>query len=343
MNKKTTIKDVAKHAQVSSATVSYVLNDVKKVSDKTRNRVLQAMEELNYYPDYTAVSLSKNTSKLIGVMLPLTEDSPLSVFKDNLYYNEFVSGVEYIARNHKFDTLITGVGSPEECRKWIKRRNLHGVIFLGEFPDELHHEMKNLDIPIVLIDTYENFGDIYRNVKVKDSYGGYLATKHLLDSGHKDIAFVATSLSLSPVDVKRYQGYVHAHKEAGVQMNKNLIYESKDITFDHGVRIGEAILNNINDLTGIVTVSDILAIGIMKALQQNGRKVPEDYSIVGFDDLSISQYVFPGLTTVRQDILEKGKKAAEILLNNVGDIQLESNTIELPVSLIIRHSTQSLR
>ncbi|QVY62576.1 LacI family DNA-binding transcriptional regulator [Cytobacillus gottheilii] len=342
MNKKPTIRDVAKQAGVSPATVSYVLNDVKKVSDKTKTVVLEAIEQLNYYPDFTAVSLSKKKSNLIGIMLPIIEDSPASVFKNNLYYNEFVSGVELVARNRKFDTMITGVGDLDECKNWIMKRNIDGLIILGMFPESLYNELKSINIPIALIDTYEDYTNLFNNVKVNDKYGGYLAAKHLIELGHRNIAFVATNLLMSPVDRKRYQGFEQALKEAGIQPSKDLIFETLDITFEDGAKVGQELLSSNQEITGIVTVSDVLAIGMIKAIQQEGKQVPADYSIVGFDDLSICKYITPSLTTIRQDIFEKGKLAADQLVNAIESLNSEQKTIEMPVELIVRESTRSL-
>ncbi|MBM7573015.1 LacI family DNA-binding transcriptional regulator [Aquibacillus albus] len=342
MNKKPTIKEVAKYAGVSPATVSYVLNGVKKVSNETKKRVLEAVDQLNYYPDFTAISLSKRKSNLIGIMLPLIEDTPASVFKNNFYYTEFVSGVELVSRNRKFDTMITGVGNPEECRQWVKKRNLDGLIFLGLFPEKLYNEMKTLNIPIVLIDTYEKYTNLFSNIQVNDELGGYLAASHLIELGHKDIAFIATDLKSSPVDAKRYQGYKRALQETGIKFNEKLTYQTYDITFEHGKKVAEEILKSEQKPTGIVTVSDVLAIGIMKALQMKHIQVPNDYSIVGFDDLSISEYTTPSLTTVRQDIFEKGKYAANLLINAIESEDVEHQTVELPVELIIRQSTKAL-
>ncbi|MDF1507961.1 LacI family DNA-binding transcriptional regulator [Robertmurraya sp. DFI.2.37] len=341
MNKKPTIRDVAKYAKVSPATVSYVLNGVNKVSEDTKTRVLEAIETLNYYPDFTAVSLSKKKSNIIGIMLPITEDSP-AVFKNNLYYNEFVSGVEMVARNHKFDTMITGVSSPEEARLWVKKRNLDGVIFLGKFPQNLFAEMTKLDIPIVLIDTYEEYTSFFQNVKIDDEYGGYLAGKHLIELGHKNIAFVSTSLELSPVDSKRFTGFKKALQQAGVKLKSEFIYEALDISFEKGIQLGEQILTESKPITGIVVVSDILAIGMIKAFQENKKLVPEHYSVVGFDDLSISKYMTPSLTTVRQDIFQKGKSAAELLIHSFEAPDAEQHTIELPVQLVVRGSTRRI-
>jgi DNA-binding LacI/PurR family transcriptional regulator len=346
MEKKPTIRDVAKHANVSPATVSYVLNGVKKVSDKTRRRVLETIDQLGYYPDFTAVSLSKKKSNLIGIMLPLTDDSPddshAFVLKNNLYYNEFVSGVEMVAREKQFDTMITGIANPEECRRWAKKRNVDGLIFLGLFPQSIFEQMSKLNIPVVLIDTYEKHTKLFNSVQIDDELGGYLATKHLIELGHKNIGFVSTHFEVSQVDTNRFKGFKKALKEAGISVNCKFIYTTRDITFENGMEMADRILTDANELTGIVTVSDILAIGIVKGLQSNGKHVPDDYSVVGFDDLTISQFTTPSITTIKQDIFKKGEKAAELLLNHIEDRSIEPQIIELPVQLIVRESTQKV-
>ncbi|MGM0836390.1 MAG: LacI family DNA-binding transcriptional regulator [Bacillota bacterium] len=342
MQKKLTIRDVAKHAGVSHATVSYVLNGVSKVSEETKKKVMKAIDELNYHPDFTAVSLSKSKSSLIGVMVPLIEDSPAAMFQKNQYYHEFISGVEMVARQNKYDTLITGVGDPIECRNWVKKRKLDGLIFLGLFPESLHQEMKKMDIPIVLIDTYEAYTNQFNNVHINDEYGGYLAAKHMVELGHREIAFVATNLNASPVDQRRFDGYKKALDEKNIAWKDSLLFESYEITYENGVKTGEAIVQSGHAITGIVTVSDILAIGIMKALQKNNKKVPDDFSIVGFDDLTISQFMSPSLTTVKQDIFNKGKMATDLLVQSIGNENRQTQTIELPVTLVRRDSTKAL-
>jgi LacI family transcriptional regulator len=336
MKKKTTIKDVAKHAKVSPATVSYVLNGVKKVSDKTKQRVLDAVEELNYYPDFAAVNLSKRTSNLIGVVLPAAEES---MFEHNAYYNEFVGGIELVARLNNFDTLITGEGNIEGLSQWVKKRNLDGLIYMGLFPEESSAELKALNVPTVLIDAYGEYTEHFNNVNIDDQYGGYLATKHLIALGHEKIAFVATNIHLSPVDRLRYQGYQKALREAGLPYDDRLLFEVETISFKKGQSIGETMVESSITFSGIVTVSDILAFGIIKAFYKNHLHVPTDYSIVGFDDLSISQYSIPSLTTVRQNTFGKGKTAAQLILDLIDPTAKENKCIKLPVELIEREST----
>ncbi|UCZ53927.1 LacI family transcriptional regulator [Bacillus shivajii] len=346
MKKKPTIRDVAKHAGVSPASVSYVINGVKKVSDETRLRVQDAIKELHYSPDFTAVSLSKRKSNLIGVLMPLIDDSPASVFKKNQYYHEFISGVELVAREKQYDTLITSVSDPEECRQWVKKRNLDGLVFLGHFPEDLYREMNKLSIPIVLIDTYKSFSESFHKVQINDEHGGYLATKHLIDLGHKEIAFVATELDISAVNNKRLEGYTRALEESGIRTDRKKVFECDEITFEQGFQMAEHLLSTNDSITGVVAASDILAIGMMKAYQENGKQVPGHYSIVGFDDISICKYMTPSLTTIRQDIFQKGKVATELLLQSIEadetTMEVKRRTFELPVQLIVRDSTKAL-
>jgi len=336
MNKKTTIKDVAKHAKVSPATVSYVLNGVKKVSEKTKQRVLEAVEELNYYPDFAAVNLSKRKSNLIGVVLP---DAGESMFEHNSYYNEFLGGIELVARLNNFDTLISGEGNIEGLSQWVKKRNLDGLIFMGLFPEESSSELKALNVPTVIVDAYGEYTYHFNNVNIDDQLGGYLAAKHLIDLGHENIAFVATNLDKSPVDRMRYSGYKKALEEQGLHSDSQPIFEVETISFEKGKSVGNDMIQSENNFSAIVTVSDILAFGIIKALHQNNKYVPTDYSIVGFDDLSISRYSIPSLTTIRQNIFGKGKTAAQLILDLIESTSIENKRIELPVELIEREST----
>ncbi|WP_025026396.1 LacI family DNA-binding transcriptional regulator [Caldalkalibacillus mannanilyticus] len=342
MSKKTTMRDVAEYAGVSKATVSYVLNDVKKVSEETKEKVLQAIKELNYSPDFTAISLSKKRSMLIGIILPLINESLISVMKENTYYNEMLSGIELVARQNNFDILISGIGKIEEYRNWVQKRNLDGLLFLGLFPESLYTEMKNIDVPTVLIDTYEEYTDIYPNVNIKDELGGYLAVQHLIQLGHRHIAFVGTN-NESPVDKRRFEGYRRALQEAGISLNDQLIFEVKDHSFENGFKIGEKILKSQEKITAIFSISDILAIGMISSLHQHQKRVPEDYSIVGFDDISASQYIVPSLTTVKQNIVYKGQVATDLLIDIIEKRIVKPKKMELDVELVVRNSTKKVR
>ncbi|QKS72543.1 LacI family DNA-binding transcriptional regulator [Paenalkalicoccus suaedae] len=341
MSKKPTMQDVATHANVSIATVSYVLNGVKKVSDKTKEKVFESIRELNYYPDSSAVSLSRRKSNLIGILIPMLGDSPAAMFKKNIYYNEFVSGIEVISRKNNYDTMISGVAEPEDVKGWVKKRNLDGLIYIGELPENLYEELIQLDVPLVLIDTYAKEAANYNNVRIQDERGGYLATKHLIELGHTKVAFVPTNLQTSPVDLHRMNGYRRALSESGIAFDEDLVFESYDVKFEQPALVNRIVTADPAP-TGIVTVSDVLAIGVINELKKLGKSVPDDYSVIGFDDLIISEYITPPLTTVRQDIFTKGRTAAELVIASIEEESHGHNTVVLPVELVERESTRKL-
>ncbi|MFP3122689.1 LacI family transcriptional regulator [Ectobacillus funiculus] len=339
MTQKTTIRDVAKYAGVSVATVSYVINGVNKVSDETKQRVLQAIQDLQYQPNFTAVSLSTKKSNMFGILIPLVEDTLAPVFAGNQYYSELISGIEYVSRKSGYDFLISGASNPNECRNWVTKRNLDGLLFLGSFPEKLYEEMKTLHTKIVLVDAYEEYSRLYHNIRMDDELGGYLAARHLAERGHSRIAFVAPGIN-NPIDRRRFLGFENALKEHHISVNPEWIFLSGDGAFQSGYNVGMRLMQS--EATAAFATSDILALGMIKAIHEHNKEVPHDYSIVGFDDLIISQYSSPSLTTVRQDVFNKGAIAAQTLIDTVESKQPQAQTVTLPVELAVRDSTRFL-
>lgn len=337
---KITIRDVAKHAGVSVATVSNVLNNINKASEETRQAVLQTIKELDYQPNLTARSLSTKKSNLIGVMIPLVERLSIST---NPFYSEFVSGVEYSARQKGYDVLLTGLTKDQSCKEWVNKRNLDTIIFLGICNQPLLEELKSLHVPVVLTDTFVD-SNLFYKIEIDDEYGGYIATKHLIELGHRHIAMIVPEVRYSGVNLMRFKGYKKALAEANIPLNEKLIFsEGIETSWQGGYKLGEQILNSEEEITAVFAVADILAFGLMKYLKQMDKKIPEDYSIVGFDDLEFCNYASPGLTTVRQDIFSKGVAATEAA---IGIIEEKDNNkctkTVLPLELIIRESTKKI-
>lgn len=338
MNQKITIRDVAKHAGVSPATVSYVLNGIKKVSEETKERVLLSINQLNYQPDFTAISLSKRKSNMIGVIMPLVGDTLAPIFKENPYFSELLSGVEYICRKSGYDFVISGISKPEECKNWVMKRNLDGLIVLGKFPLNVFKEMKTLSTPLVFIDSFEDYASEYHNIRIDDELGGYLGTKHLIELGHKNICFIPNGKIDYAVDGQRFLGFKRALAEGNMPFKDEMIIEGRYNSFENGYLIGNDLVKN-KRFTGIFTSSDITALGIMKSANDHGVKIPEDISIVGFDDLMISRYSSPSLTTIRQDVFRKGAVAAETAIHVIENEDVKSEEIMLSVELVVRGST----
>ena len=344
MEKRATIRDVAKLAGVSAASVSYVLNGIDKITPETKERILKAVNELGYQPSLTARCLSKGDSKLIGISLPITEkgDIPGVLLENNPFFGEFISGIESTTREKGYDILISGVDTNEQYKDWIQRRRLDGIIMLGVYPKSIFEEIRGLNIPIVLTDAYEEYASDFHRVMVEDETGGYLAANHLIKLGHKKIAFAVGSVLKSFVNYHRYEGYKKALKEAGIELQTNLLFEDH-VTFNGGYRIGRQMLKNGCDATAVFAAADIMAIGIMKAFAEAGKKIPEQLSIIGFDDIKFGQYTTPGLTTMSQDIIMKGRVSAEMIVNDLEQGKRTSGSVTLTPKLVARGSTAAIK
>ena len=325
---RTTLKDVARRAGVSSATVSYVLNGKRTISEDTKRRVREAIEELDYVPDLAARGLSRRDSMLIGVVVPQTEPGDRLMFQ-NSFYSEVLGSIEYYARQRGYHILISATDANESYLTLAKQRNLDGIIVIGMYPDEFYQQMKKTQIPIVLIDSYCN-DHYYNNIRIDDAYGSYLATRYLLECGHRDAAFFAGQLKENGVMQKRLAAY-----------REDYVFEGQ-IDYKSGVTMAERLARSGSGVTAIVAAADILAIGAIKGLYNSGLLVPEDMSIIGFDDLEISQYLAPGLTTIRQQISLKGQRAVELLLEHIADPSLSKQEEILPLKLIERGSVKKL-
>lgn len=334
-----TIKDVARLAEVSPATVSYVLNGKRSISADTKERVLAAAKSLDYVPDLNAQGLSRRDSRLIGVVVPQTEPGDRLMFQ-NSFYGEVLGSIEYYARLNGFHILISATEANDSYLTLAKKRNLDGIIVIGMYPDEFYQQMKHTHIPIVLIDSYCN-DHYYHNVRIDDAYGSYLATSHCLGMGHRAIAFFTGCVKENGVMKKRLTGYRQALEEYGIEYRPEYVFEGQ-IDYESGVRLANRLVEKKLSATAVVCAADILAVGAMKGLSENGLRIPDDISVVGFDDLEMSKYLIPGLTTVKQQISLKGQKAVELLLKHIEDPNLSKQEEILPLQIISRGSVKKL-
>ena len=334
-----TLKDVAQLAGVTTATVSYALSGKRPISEETKRRVMEAIEALDYVPDLNARSLSMRDSKLIGVVVPQTEPGDRLMFQ-NSFYSEILGSIEYYARQEGYHILISATDANESYLTLAKKRNLDGIIIIGMYPNDFYQQMKKTQIPIVLIDSYCN-DHYYHNIRIDDAYGSYLATRYMLENGHEHIAFFAGQLKENGVMKKRLLGYQQALQEFEVPFRSEYIFEGQ-IDYNSGIELANKLMASGLPATGVVAAADILAIGAIKGFYEAGKRVPEDYSIIGFDDVEISKYMTPGLTTIRQQISLKGEKAVELLLKHIEDPTLPKQEEILPLQLIARGSVKKI-
>lgn len=332
---KLNIDKVAKLAHVSRSVVSRVLNDHPNVSDVARQRVMEVVTKYNYKPNSVARSLATNSTHEIGVLVTQGSNEALG----SAFWMQIHRGIfEESKQRGYFVSLsyVTG-GKKDDLYKFIQEeRRLDGYILLTqEVTDLVGRQMFDRNIPIVLV------GHVPRKKKVSsvdvDNYkGGELAAQHLIGLGHTKIGIILASLDMKE-SKDRLAGYRNALKNAGLQVNDDYI-KVTDYQFKAGFNIMNNWINTGSDITALFCTSDTIAMGAILAARKQGKQIPEDYAIVGFDDLSFSEYTYPPLTTIHQPIYEKGKKAAELLINQIEDENAERKKVNLEPKLLVRES-----
>ena len=337
MKNKVSIYDIAKFLNVSPATVSYAINDVDKVSPKTRQRVLNACKKLNFVPNSTARSLSTGRTHLIGLYLPL--DDPSLALSQNPFYVEFLAGIESGISQCDYDVVLGSQKVSNSFSSWAKSRNLDAAIMLGRYPNEKIEDIDSLKIPIILIDIYDSNLTSAFSIRTNDRLGTYKATKYLIENGHKKIGFVGYKF-ISQLDTERYQGYLDALKEANLEINEKYTYDAL-ATIEDGYNVADKIYED-KLVTAVVCTADIIALGIIKKFTNLGLKIPQDLSIVGFDDIRDAKYSTPGLTTIKQDVFNKGFAAISTLIDEInGKNEGKKSLVTEPI-LIERNSVKKM-
>lgn len=331
---KVTIKDIAREAGVSVATVSNVLNGKGRVSAETAERIQRIIAEKNFVPSTLARGLKNKNTQLISVIVPYLKRGN---FEENPFFWQLISGVEMGTKDQEFNVMLTRVDRDNDL-SFVRMHNVDGLIVVGiDAGSELYRSILDLKIPTVFMDSYIDQPGIYQ-VHNDDLLGGYLGTKHLISLGHTRIAVVAGSLSGRGVDYQRLLGYKKALAEAGLAYDERLVLENGG-TMLGGYHAAQKIFSLPEQVTAAFVLSDIGAMGLIKGLNEMGKRVPEEISVVGYDDIFYTEYMIPSLTTIRQDIFKKGKTAAGLLLAQINGEPLPDANVLLPVELKVRAST----
>ena len=335
-----TLKDIAAEAGVSITTVSNVVHKKKsRVSPELVDKIWKIIEREHYAPSMSARSLANSTSAIIGVITHLTPQNTGSTMSDP-FLSSFVDSIEKRTREEGYYLMIRGVTDAQELAFLSRSWQLSGLILTGMFRDEFYDTTHELGVPFVLIDSYVDDPDVCC-IGLEDEKGGYIATKHLLENGHRTIAFASPSIRPGGVIEKRLQGYQRALAEYDVPFDPSLVF-TQEITVEEGKKLGR-LLAAKKSITGVFASADILAAGIMSGLSECGVSVPNDKSIVGFDDNYLAQLTLPGLTTVHQDADQKGFLATEMILKQLRHEPIDEKSIILPVCLVERGSVRRIR
>lgn len=331
-----TLKDIAKEAGVSTVTVSNVINgNHNKVSAATIDKVNALIEKYNYIPNASARSLAKKSSKIIGVIIPNVGDQ--SNFLESPYNAEVLGIIERIIRKHDYYLMFRCVLDCDEVSNILQMWNVDGAIFFGMFDQDVRDIIEKNNVPTVFLDTYVPDLPI-TNIGSDDYKGGYIATRYLLNNNHRKIAFVSPNIKQPGVMQQRFNGYCKALQEKHIEVDDHLLFYS-DVSYDYGVKVGKAISNHTDEITAIFATADIIALGIIEGLRINGLQVPDDISIIGFDNIPTCNYTYPKLTTINQNIAAKAEAAAELML---AKLRGESNRSlpKIDVEIIERQSVR---
>lgn len=330
-----TMKDIANAVGVSATTVSNVIRgNAGRVSPEMIARINRAIQEMHYAPNLSARSLVSCSSHIVGVInhSPPMEDG----FFQNPFYSALLTGIERLLRERGYYLMTRAVGSTSELHGLLSNWNLDGLILTGDFPAAFCQELNRQPAPLLLVDSYKQ-ADLPQ-IRLEDRKGGYIATRHLLEMGHRRILFCGAPTQEPGVPHERYEGYKQALVEFGLTPRLEDVY-SLDIDIENSLALGRELASR-HDYTAIFAMADVLAAGLITGLCENGRRVPDDVSIVGFDDLNIARLINPQLTTVHQDVLLRGYQAAELLVSAIERGARVERSLAMPVRLVERKSVR---
>jgi LacI family transcriptional regulator len=339
--KKVTIKQIAKLAGVSVATVSRAMRKDPATSSKTTQKILHIARKLNYYPNLLAKGLRQNKTRIIGI-----------IFNDlnNPFYTEILSEIGEILneKNYSMDISYSHYDFERERKNIISllSRRVDGIIM-----SPIDDQSKNIEllsennVETVLIDSYPYFNEksyVYTNHR----RGVELASEYLIQHGHRDILLFIGPQEKSMTD-HFVKGYIETLKKHKLKVKQELIIQSSELSIDSGYeKFKELLTENIEGknitFTGIITISDLLAIGIYKLSKELGFNIPGNYSIVGYDNIEVTSVLSPPLTTIHQPRKRIGKESVNILLNNIENEKRAIKKTVFEPHIVIRGSVRSI-
>jgi LacI family transcriptional regulator len=332
-----TIREVAKEAGVSIATVSRVLNDREDVSAQTREAVARVIRERGYTANRSARHLSGGSTGLIGVLVPLVFPA---------YFSQIVSGAAEALHEQDLRLVLSPTGHEHDLEVTLLERLMHGVTdgALIVLPEESNEELSQLldqGYRFVIVDPLEPLAANIPSVSAAHASGADQAMQHLLGLGHRRIAVVTGPNGWVATEERR-RGYHAALAAAGILPDPALEIES-DFEVLGGRRAADVLFDLADPPTAIFAFNDNLAIGVLQAARARGIQVPGQLSVVGFDDVEHATIVTPTLTTIRQPLAEMGRTAISLLMRILEGQRFETLHIELATRLVVRESTGPLR
>ncbi len=333
MTKKITIKDIAKKADVSVATVSYVLNDNRYVSPELRSRVEEAIEELGYRPNLVARSLRQSRTKTIGLIVP---------DNSNPFFAEIAKGVEDAGFDAGYSVILCNSNAMPERElaylEVLRSKQVDGIIFIATTA-EIRHIRPLVEGGIPAITFYRESSDMdVDRFFIDNDEAGYLVASHLIELGHQQIACIQPASPVTP-SARRVAGFKRALEQHGLDYDETLMPRGDNL-INGGWRAANQLLESGKPFTAVFASNDAMAIGCIRALRDSGIRVPEDVSVAGVDDIMLASVIEPTLTTVAQPKYEAGRQAVQMLMDRIqGEYEGGPRQVQLEIKLVVRNST----
>ncbi|WP_436663482.1 LacI family DNA-binding transcriptional regulator [Alicyclobacillus acidoterrestris] len=336
-----TIREVAKRAGVSAATVSRVLNKPNLVEKETRRRVQAAMKELDFKPNAIARGLSSRQTDTLGLIVP----AGITDF----FFNELYQGIREASQSHNMRVLVfDSENSPERAMEgfyFLGQHQVDGIIFTSKMiTEDFDPVIQRLGLPVVLVLAPNGAKTPIPSFDIDNVRAGFDVVSYLVSRGHRRIGMIAGKVPDTPWQ-QRLQGYESGLKHFGLPFDSQAV-QTGEFSFDDGYRAMQRLLEKQADLqlTAVFSASDEMALGAMRCLYDNGLRVPDDMSIVGFDDVKVARMVVPRLTTVAQPFSEIGAQSVHWLMGALGRVitPSETGTYFLPHRFVERESVRTL-
>lgn len=332
-----TQRDVAKKAGVSFITVSRVLNGNGYVKEETREKVLKAIKELNYYTNHIGRALHTRSVNTIGIIVPTPADAAVHATD---YYNLLMAGIEKSTMSHNFDMLLSTYGNDEPQVDYLRlyyQRKVDGLILIT--PDLKNPQLKDIpkkNIPGVIIGDRPNRNTI-SSVDTDNMEGMCQVTEYLIGKGHRDIAFIKGSNTVRNAS-DRFKGFTETMKKNGLAIHKQWIFDG-DFTPESGRQALQKLISTGKIPSALICANDLMALGALAEAKNFKIRIPQDLAITGFDGIGMTAFTDPPLTTVRQPLFEMGFTAAELLFNKIKDPKQLPESKIFQVEFIERKST----
>lgn len=333
-----TMQTIADRVGVSQATVSYVLNNkpFARVSPRVRSEILRIARELNYYPSEAARRLAGVRSRTIGILQLYVRHSMLAGW----WSSEVMRGIADVGFDSGYHLMLYAMSEDvrEMCLSAVYSGRLEGLIILAPHRDEpLLQELGHANTPLAVVGAQQVYGEIMVAIDCDNELGGYLATKHLIEKGHRRIAHLRGPLHI-PNAYDRYRGYLRAMQEAELPVKEELVQEV-DMSDRSAYEATKCLLQMKTPPTAIFSVNDVSAIGTMQAVKDASLRIPDDVAIVGYDNNPFTLLTSPPLTTVEQPAADLGRNAIRLLIEILEGSTPIERVVKLPVRLQVRLST----